>query len=203
MGDYTVIAEAGQALSQAIWSAVQADDNLKQIINNPNLISLESPAEHVNNKDGTLLSVYLYRITEDPYLKNQPPTEGVGGGQRRTPLALDLHYLVTPLLTKAQDRQIVLGKVMQVFYDRPTLEGSDLAGTSLAQDADTLRIILDPVPLNEVALVWQALEIPYMLCVSYVVRVALLRSTVQSTSQRVITEDRRYGSATGAAGRSS
>jgi hypothetical protein len=193
MGDYTVVAEAGQALIQAIWSAINVDASLKTLIGNPNLISLESPAEHVGNKDDALLSIYLYRIGEDSYMKNRCPVEGSGGGQRRAPLALDLYYLITPLLTNARDRQIVLGKVMQVFYDHPTLEGTDLTGTSLSADGDVLRIVLDPLPLNEVALVWQALEIPYMLCVSYAVRVALLQSTVQSGGGRIVTVDRRYG----------
>jgi hypothetical protein len=203
MGDYRVIAEAGQALIQAVWSAIKADGRLNSLIDSQDLISLESPAEHVSNKDTALLSIYLYRIVENPYMKNQVQVEGFGGRQRRTPLALDLYYLITPLLTKAQDRQIVLGKVMQVFFDRPTLEGSDLAGTSLAQDADVLRIVLDPVPVNEVALVWQALEIPYMLCVSYIVRVALLQSTVETSGDRVITIKRQYGAATASAARSS
>jgi hypothetical protein len=47
--------------------------------------------------------------------------------------------------------------------------------------------------MNEIALVWQALDIPYMLCVAYIVRVALLRSTVQTNTARVTTVDRRYG----------
>jgi hypothetical protein len=48
---------------------------------------------------------------------------------QRPPLTLDLYYLITPLLTDAADRQIVLGKVMQVLYDRPSLEAPDLAGS--------------------------------------------------------------------------
>jgi hypothetical protein len=192
MGDYTVVAEAGQSLIQAIWSAINADGNLRALINNPNLISLESPAEHIENRDAALLSVYLYRIDEDSYLKNRSPIEGPGGVLQRAPLCLDLYYLITPLLTTARDRQIVLGKVMQVFHDRPTLEGTDLVG-SLASFSDTLRVVLNPLPLNDVALVWQALELPYMLCVSYAVRVALLQSTDGRGGGRVVTVDRRYG----------
>jgi hypothetical protein len=46
---------------------------------------------------------------------------------------------------------------------------------------------------NEIALIWQALDIPYMLCVPYVVRVALVNSTDASGAGRVVTIDRRYG----------
>jgi len=176
-----------------IWGAIAADPFLVTLINNESLISLESPAEHVDKADSALLSVYLYRIGEDQYMKNRGPVEGAGGRLRRTPLSLDLSYLITPLLADAADRQIVLGKVMQVLYDRPTLEGPDLVG-SLARFGDVLRIIPNPVPLSEIALIWQALGIPYMLCASYVMRVALLQSTEDKALARVVSVDRSYGS---------
>ncbi|MGB8843090.1 MAG: DUF4255 domain-containing protein [Aliidongia sp.] len=192
MSDYKVVAETGQTLVQVIWTAINADADLKALIGDPSLISLESPAEHVQNKDAALLSIYLYQIKEDPYLKNRNPVEGPGGLLQRVPMALDLYYLITPMLTAARDRQIVLGKVMQLLYDRPTLEGADLVGT-LAGSGEILRAVLDPVPINEIALIWQALDIPYMLCVSYLVRVALMNSTDETSTTRVIGIDRRYG----------
>jgi hypothetical protein len=81
---------------------------------------------------------------------------------------------------------------MQVLYDRATLEGPDLVG-SLAEAGDVLRVVLNPVPLNEIALVWQALETPYMLCVSYVVRVALLQSTDAGGGHRITAVDQGFG----------
>ena len=195
MSNYMVIAETGQSLVQVIWTAIAADPDLKALIGDVSLISLESPAEHTQNKDNALLSIYLYRIIEDPYMKNRSRIEGPGGSSQRVPLALDLYYLITPMLTAARDRQIVLGKVMQVLYDRPTLEGADLVG-DLAGSGTILRALLDPVPMNEVALIWQALDIPYMLCVPYVVRVALMDSTDDTPVNRVINVDRRYGART-------
>jgi hypothetical protein len=193
MGNYTAIAEVGQSLVQVIWNAIEADPTLVKLINNEDLISLESPAEHADKQDTALLSIYLYRIVEDPYLKNRGTVEGPGGAPQRPPLTLDLYYLITPLLTDAADRQIVLGKVMQVLYDQATLEGPDLVG-SLASAGDVVRVVLNPVPLNEIALVWQALETPYMLCVSYVVRVALLQSAVVGGGARITSVDEGFGS---------
>jgi hypothetical protein len=192
MSDYKVIGEAGETLIQVLWTAIAADADLRALLGDPSLISLESPAEHVQNKDAALLSIYLYQIKEDPYLKNRNSVEGPGGLLQRAPMALDLFYLITPMLAAARDRQIVLGKIMQVLYDRPTLEGTDLVG-SLANSGDILRAVLDAVPMNEIALIWQALDIPYMLCVPYVVRVALMNSTNQTVEARVNTVDRRYG----------
>ena len=157
MSDYKVLAEVGQSLINLIWEAIQADPDLFALINNPALISLESPAEHQENTDAALLSVYLYRITEDAFMKNRPPVEGTGGKLRNPPMALDLYYLITPLLKAPRDQQIVLGKVMQILYDRPTLEGPELAGT-LGTSGDIVRVIFNTVPLQEVSWVWQALE---------------------------------------------
>ncbi|MDQ6869492.1 MAG: DUF4255 domain-containing protein [Pseudomonadota bacterium] len=190
---YIVIGEAGKTLVRVIWNAIAADPFLFGLINSESLLSLESPAEHIENNDSALLSVYRYRIGEDPFMKNRLPVEGTGGMLRRPPLSLDLYYLITPMLADAFDRHVVLGKVMQVLYDQPTLDGPDLVG-SLAAEGDTLRVIFNPVPLNDVALVWQALEIPYMLCISYMMRVALLQSTEQAGTARVVSVNRGYGS---------
>ena len=137
MSDYKVLAEVGQSLVNVLWEAIQNDPDLFALIDSPNLISLESPAEHQENTtDSALLSVYLYRITEDPFMKNQLWAEGNGGQIRKPPMSLDLYYLITPLLNEPRDQQIVLGKIMQVLYDRPTLEGPELAG-SLANSGET------------------------------------------------------------------
>ena len=85
MSDYKVIAEAGETLIQVLWTAINADADLRALIGDPSLISLELPAEHVQNKDAALLSIYLYQIKEDPYLKNRNPVEGPGGLLQRAP----------------------------------------------------------------------------------------------------------------------
>lgn len=192
MSDYKVLAEVGQSLINVLWEQIQADPDLFALINSPSLISLESPAEHQeNSSDPALLSVYLYRITEDPYMKNRFPVEGNGGKVRKPPLSLDLYYLITPLLKAPRDQQIVLGKILQVFYDRSTLEGTDLPGT-LGTTGEVVRVVFNTVPLQEVSWIWQALETPYRLSVTYTVRVTLLDSTVEQLQSRVVSRINTY-----------
>jgi len=191
VSDYKVLAEVGQSLVNLLWEGIQADPDLVALINNINLISLESPAEHKENNDQALLSVYLYRITEDAFLKNRPYVEGTGGQIRKPPMALDLYYLITPLLKAPRDQQIVLGKVMQILYDHPTMAGPELAGT-LATSGEAVRVVFNTVPLQEVSWVWQALETPYRLSVSYTLRVSLLDSTEQQLQQRVLENINKY-----------
>lgn len=194
MSDYKVLSEVGQSITNVLWQQIQADPDLVALINSADLISLESPAEHqANSNDTALLSVYLYRVTEDPYMKNRPPVEGNGGRIRKTPLSLDLYYLITPLLKAPRDQQIVLGKVLQILNDRPTLEGPDLVG-SLATTADVVRVVFNTVPLQEVSWVWQALETPYRLSITYTVRVTLLDSTDEEAQPRVLSQTNKVAS---------
>ena len=120
---------------------------MQPLIDNPGRISLQSPYE-LRTNSSVRLSVYLYRIVEDAYCKNQFPVPGLGLNLRRPPLTLDLYYLVTPLIGLPREQQIVLGKVMQVFYDRAILSGLDLAG-GLAGSDERIRIALNPVSLGD------------------------------------------------------
>ncbi len=191
MSDYRVVADTGESLINVLWQEIQADSDLFALINDRNLITLDSPAAQEQGNDSALLSIYLYRIVEDPYMKNGLGVEGAGGRSRRRPLMLDLYYLITPLLRLPREQQIVLGKVMQVFHDHASIEGADLAG-SLAGD-NVLRIVLNPLGLEEIARVWQALETSYRLSICYSVRVAMLDSTSEVFLQPVVGREASYG----------
>jgi hypothetical protein len=64
---------------------------------------------------------------------------------------------------------------MEVFFDRALLEGTDLSPNMTAA-GEEVRVVLNPVTLEETTRVWQALEMSYRLSVCYVVRVVLVDS---------------------------
>ena len=188
MSKYTVIAGVGDTLVNVLWTEMQNDTdvNLTNIINSEDNISLESPYDLDHENQGSAkLSLYLYRVAEDAYNKNDPSVPGNGARLRKPPLALDLHYLVTPRLGTAREHHIVLGKVLQVFYDRCDLQGADLAG--LLQDTDAqLRVILNPDTLEETTRIWQAMGMSYRLSVCYLVRVVLIDSLVETSAPPIV-----------------
>jgi hypothetical protein len=185
MGDYSVVADAGQSIINVLWEEIQTDAQVNGLIPSEAAISLESPADLAGN-NSVRISIYLYRIVEDPYMKNRfQSVAGSGGSQRKPPLSLDLYYLVTPMLGAPRDQQIMLGKVMQVLYDRAILEGPDLSG-ALTTGNQQLRVMINPVSLEECTRVWQALEVPYRLSVCYVARVAMVDSRVEQFAQSVL-----------------
>jgi hypothetical protein len=191
MSDYTVIADLGDSLVSLLFSELNADPQIGGLIDSEDRISLESPADLESN-NSVRLSMYLYRILENPYMKNRSPMEGTGGKLRKAPLTLDLFYLLTPLVGTPREQQIVLGKTMQILYDRPILEGPDLSG-SLGASGEDIRVILNPVSLEELTRVWQALEIPYRLSVCYTARVIIVDSEQQQSGQPIVYKRVTYG----------
>src|SRR5260370_10406699 len=191
MADYTALAEVGEAIARVLWEEIQSDNQVKTLIDNENRISLESPFE-LRDNDAVRLSIYLYRIVEDAAAKNRFPVQGNGVALRKAPLTLDLFYLVTPLVGSPREQQIVLGKVMQVLYDRAILDSTDLGG-SLAATDEEIRVILNPVTLEETTRVWQALEMSYRLSVCYVARVAMVDSRREQFIQPVLSKRGEYG----------
>jgi hypothetical protein len=81
-------------------------------------------------------------------------------------LYLNLRYIITPLTYNAENNQVILGKIMQIFAEKPILRGSDLQGT-LRENGDDLRIILDDMATDNLAKLWNVLSMPYRLSASY------------------------------------
>jgi Pvc16 N-terminal domain len=190
MADYTALAEVGESLVSVLWQEMQIDAQINGLIDNENRISLESPFD-LRNNDAVRLSIYLYRVVEDAYTKNQSPVQMNGSRLRNPPLTLEMLYLVTPLVGSTREQQIVLGKVMQVFYDRAILEAADLIG-SLATPGEEIRVILNPVGLEETTRIWQAMEMSYRLSIVYLVRVAIVNSRREEFIQPVISKQSGY-----------
>ena len=191
MSDYTVIADLGDSLVSLLYTELSANPQISGLIDSEDRISLESPADLESN-NSVRLSMYLYRILEDPYMKNRFPVEGTGGKLRKPPLTLDLYYLLTPLLGTPREQQIVLGKTMQILYDGAILEGPDLKG-SLGTNGEDIRVVLNPVSLEELTRVWQALEMPYRLSVCYIARVVIVNSELQQFGQPIVYKRITYG----------
>jgi hypothetical protein len=143
------------------------------------VISLSSPQEMVlNNAEG--VSVWLYRVVRDEEHVNVPPERLARDRLRPTPLPVRLHYLMTPItnrlaLTGPETEQVFMGKVLQAFHDHPIIRGIDLrddfAGTTVE-----LTIRLETLGLDQISLVWEALDGSYQLSVSYEVSVVNILS---------------------------
>jgi len=180
---YTSLAATSETLRHLLEAGMLSDigpAGLATFFSGANrVVSLATP-EEMRTAGQQGMSVWLYRVVRDETRLNDPPAiRPLGGGQVEIvppPLPLRLHYLLTPLATGAPDtEQRILGRAMQLLHAQPIVAGaalqSDLAGT----DAE-IHVHLEALSLDEISLVWQALEGSYQLCVSYEVTLANVAS---------------------------
>lgn len=152
-------------------------------------VTLDSPANLQTGGSETFarLNLYLYRVVENPFAKNQPWRTLPSGRQQYPPLALNLYYLLTPYASDPLSAHQVLSHAMQCLHDNAILSGEQLT-EALQLAVDQLSVVLCPLELEELTRIWNALQTPYRLSVGYEVRIALLESQIGRTPSRVETK---------------
>ncbi len=129
---------------------------LKKISELPdeNAIVLDSPAD-IETNSNTRLSIFLYQIVENSFLKNIGP-EYVGRNEMRNPpLFLDFYYLFTPYAKNRETELIIIEKLLQVFYDNPVLKKELLKGSLKESGNDEIRIVPNNVNFEEINKLWE------------------------------------------------
>jgi uncharacterized protein DUF4255 len=129
----------------------------------------------VREKEKTGISVWLYRVQREPDTLNRPLERIAPAQLRHRPMPLTLHYLVCAIFEEPKDEQALLGKVVQVFHDHAILGGSMLKDSLMGEDHE-LRLVLEALTLEELARVWDSLNEPYQLSLSYAVQVVEIDS---------------------------
>ena len=110
MSSYMVLGAVSDAMRQILWEAFDADPVIRPIVGSQSAIVFTNPTQTARDS-ANRLSFWLYQITENEFLKNQPPSRNNGhDSQPDTPLALDLHYLITPFAATAEADHLLLGK---------------------------------------------------------------------------------------------
>lgn len=182
-----MLSEVSETIRSILWQAFDADPLIRAIVPAETAIVFSNPTETARDP-ANRLSLWLYQVTENEFVKNQPMVR-TNGDLRFPPLALDFHYLVTPFGPSATADQLILGRAMQVLYDN--------AKTLLIDPAnevwEELHIILGRLSIEELAQLWEALIEPYRLSVCYTVRVTRLDSERPVVAERVVERSAQYG----------
>ena len=147
-------------------------------------VSLISPAEEDPTKlTKPTVNLFLFRVTENPFAKNQD-WAAVGASElSRPPLALNLFYVLTPFAKDKVDEYSVLGEAMRVFYENSIIPDGLLKG-SLENAPVELKVDLLQTSFEDLARIWTALTKPYRLSVCYEIRMALIDSPSTKASNR-------------------
>lgn len=185
MSDYGVLAAVSRALREVLWEAYDPDPVINPIVGSEGAIVFSNPTVAARDS-ANRLSLWLYQVTENEFLKNEPP-ERVNDSLRFTPLALNLSYLVTPMSSSGEADHLLLGKSMQVLYDNAIV----LLRDPVSDVFEELRIVFARLSLEELTRIWESLQEPYRLSVAYQVRVTRIDSLRTLPAVRVI--DRSVG----------
>jgi hypothetical protein len=187
MSDFSAISAVSQTLRELLNQKI----TLSSGILNGIPIHLESPKEcQLGGLTG--ISVWLYKVSRMGEMLNQPPERRGLDLIAKAPLPVDLHYLVTPLMTDPTTRHTVMGRILQLFHDHANLSGAELQGT-LQGSSEQLRVNLEALTLEELSQVWDALSEPYQLSVTYLVQAVKIDSDLEPVKTGIVLErDARY-----------
>ena len=142
------------------------------------------------------LTLYLYRVTMNEHLRNQPYTGG--SSDAPPPLALDLHYLLTIWGDNSREEHRLLGWAMHLLHTHQTLSASDLNEDGEWEAGEMIQLIPAELSNEDLMRIWDALQRPYTLSVSYIARVVRLNVPRSSPSGKPVVARRL--SVTGAGG---
>jgi hypothetical protein len=155
--------------------------------------------DRIDTADG--VNLFLYRVSEDPFGKNDPwrGDRDHPNGSKRPPLSLVLHYLLTAYAKKgdaiAQDditAHRILGNAMAIFHEYPVLNDvhdADFDADLVTQFADELRksferikVSLAPLSMEDFSKIWTGLGKAHRLSVAYEVSLVQIAPIVPAPS---------------------
>jgi Pvc16 N-terminal domain/IPT/TIG domain len=126
------------------------------------------------------VNLFLYKIEENRFLKNQDWTVQPGTPNRLVPapLSLSLFYLMTPYapndpLTGNSTAHQVMGDAMRVFYEYPVVPTSYL-DVGLIDARERLQIASNALDPQELSRIWGTFSQPFRLSVLYQVNTVQL-----------------------------
>lgn len=183
MSQYNVIADVSESMRKVLWEHMRGDKQIfPAIIDSEDDIALVSPEETTETGK---LSIFLYLIEQNPFLKNQPMERKGPNSHIYAPVPLTLFYLLTPTADEQKKDHILLGKVIQVFHDNAVIRGPELTG-SLEGSSHELRVVMHSLPFDQLLQLWQSFpEKNFKLSVCYQVTPVYIDSARSLESQPI------------------
>lgn len=135
----------------------------------------------------TTLSLFLHRITFNQYVRNSRRPNNAQ--QLITPLALDLHYLLTIWTNSALTEQTILTWAMRQIHLNSLLNASVLSPDAGWGANDVLQIAPAELTNEELMRIWDKLKPSYRLSIPYVIRVVRIDPEGTPDSLPVVNTD--------------
>ena len=141
--------------------------------------------------DTTRITLYLYRITVNEHSRQR--IGATASLAHPTPLGLDLHFLMSAWAGNARDEQTVLAWAIRQLHMFPILDASSLSPEGGWGANEVIQVIPAELPTEDLMRIWDALDPPYRLSVSYIARLVRLDPDVQGAGRPVVASRFAYG----------
>lgn len=163
-------------------------------------------ADDFKNPMNIGVSLFLYSIRPNAALSNRRAMPAMSFNQQngplsrtvqRSPLSLDLHFLLTAWAKKASLQHDILGWAMRTLADNAILSSevlNQVSGDGSFSREETLEIVQDDVSDEILLRIWDGLPQDYHLSAPYLVRVLRIESLIEDAGATPVrTRELRYG----------
>jgi len=180
----TVIKDVTRALQTLLLSQLSTISSSAQV-------SLLAPG--IQMPTGLGVNLYLYRVLESPFTKNQPwPGDKLTAPAVTPALGLELSYLLTPFApnpdptsASGDDAHTMLGAAMMAFHENAVLNNTHILGfdadavlpATVLNSFEQVKIRLATTSLEELSKIWATINQPYRLSVAYEVSLVEITPT--------------------------
>ncbi|HUR53719.1 MAG TPA: DUF4255 domain-containing protein [Gemmataceae bacterium] len=182
MANYQAILSVGNSLVKRLKDAYIRE--VAEAERKFDIALLSSGEMNTANPQDSVLSLYLYRVTQNEYLRNARQAGGAAGSD--APLSLDLHYLLTVWANSPEDEHKMLGWAMRQLHRYPVLDSSTLTQDAEWGPGDVVQVIPAELSNEDVMRIWDALDPAYRLSVSYTARVVRIDAHAGESPRPVV-----------------
>ena len=128
------------------------------------------------------VSLYAYRVAINATRRNLPPSTGRDGRRYRSPLPLDLYFLLLPWAKSAVRQLRILGWAMRELHNVPILPASLLNHYGPEHDTfrpdEAVELMCETPTLQDMSNILEPIKYAQPLSVAYVARMVLIESSV-------------------------
>jgi hypothetical protein len=128
------------------------------------------------------VSLYAYRVAINATRRNLPPSTGRDGRRYRSPLPLDLYFLLLPWAKSAVRQLRILGWAMRELHNMPILPASLLNHYGPEHDTfrpdEAVELMCETPTLQDMSNILEPIKYAQPLSVAYVARMVLIESSV-------------------------
>lgn len=174
MSDFAGLAAAAASLKRYLDLSFAAEQPLA---GDPTTVAIVrsddlEPATFSSLVERPALTLHVYRVDFDPVTRSAAAGAGASG-RRKSAMALQMHILITPWASNADEEMRILGRTMQALEQTPILSGPLLAGEGWGPD-ESLQVLLESMDTSSLLRIFDSLPVDYRLSVPYVAKVLRL-----------------------------